>query len=68
MQYQNYPASFAKSSESSLVKMALKTVKHKEARLNFAKKHIPWTQEWQNVIFSNEKKFNLDGPNGIRYY
>jgi len=32
------------------------------------KKHISWTLEWQRVIFTNEKKFNLDGPDGIKYY
>ena len=26
------------------------------------------TIEWTSVIFSGEKKFNLDGPNGIQYY
>jgi len=44
------------------------TVKHKEACLIFAKKHISWTLKWQKVIFTDEKKFNLDRPDGIKYY
>ena len=27
-----------------------------------------WTTEWISVIFSYEKKFNLDDPNGFQYY
>lgn len=39
-----------------------------QARLTFADKHIHWTHEWQKIIFSDEKKFNLDGPDGFAYY
>jgi hypothetical protein len=31
--------------------------RHKVARMEFARK----TKEWNNVVFSDEKKFNLDG-------
>lgn len=37
-------------------------------RLEFADSHIHWTHEWRKVIFSDEKKFNLDGPDGLSYY
>lgn len=41
---------------------------HKNARLEFARLHMSWTVQWRQVIFSDEKKFNLDGPDGYSYY
>ena len=41
---------------------------HIENRLNWAKTHMSWTEEWHKIIFSDEKKFNLDGPDGLKYY
>ena len=38
------------------------TKKHKLARLEFAKKYVSLGHEWQDVIFSDEKKFNFDRP------
>ena len=41
---------------------------HIEKRLDFAKKHMSWDEEWRTVVFSDEKKFNLDGPDGASCY
>lgn len=37
-------------------------------RLNFALVHQTWREEWKNVIFTDEKRFNLDGPDGTSQY
>ncbi len=37
-------------------------------RVAFAHDHLRWTDQWKKVIFSDEKKFNLDGPDGWSYY
>jgi len=44
------------------------TQAHKTARLQFARKYMDYSQAWENVLFSDEKKFNLDGPDGAQYY
>lgn len=41
---------------------------HKKARLNWAQEHMSYSDEWLQVVFSDEKKWNLDGPDGFSYY
>lgn len=55
------------SYEKKLLKPEL-LPRRKVARLQFANKYKFWDIEWKNVIFSDEKMFNLDGPDGYRYY
>lgn len=44
------------------------TPRHKAARLQFAQEHMAWARQWEQVIFTDEKKMNLDGSDGFRYY
>lgn len=44
------------------------TTEHKKHRLTFAKDRIHWRSKWKRVIFTDEKRFNLDGPDGFAYY
>lgn len=45
------------------------TEKHKKKRYEWAREYLLWhSVKWENIIFSAEKKFNLDGPDGLQYY
>ena len=38
-----------------------------ELRKKWSKVHQTWTHEWDSVIFTDEKKWNADGPDGYKY-
>lgn len=40
----------------------------KDIRLSYCRSHMTWSNEWYRVVFSDEKKFNLEGPDGFNYY
>ena len=45
------------------------TMKNKEKRMEYARQYQTTSaKEWRKLIFSNEKKFNLDGQEGFQKY
>lgn len=44
------------------------TAVHKHARVEWARQHMTWDDKWLTDIFSDEKKWNLDGPDGNQCY
>ena len=41
---------------------------HVSARLSWAIERVSWGAKWQQVVFSDEKKFNLEGHDEFQYY
>ena len=44
------------------------TERHFADRVDCVKNPISWNSKWGNVIFSDEKKLNLDDHDGLMYY
>lgn len=45
------------------------TVRHKKERLQWAKKMLEWDAiDWTKLIFTDEKKLNVDGLDGLCHY
>lgn len=51
-----------------LKKRPYMTEVHKIKRLEWARNCMNSNMQWQNIIWMDEKKFNLDGPDGFQYY
>ena len=41
---------------------------HKSARAEWTEAMLSIIDDWDNIIFSDEKKFNLDEPDGHQFY
>jgi len=44
------------------------TKRHAEARVDWAGARLSSHTQWENIVFTDEKKWNLDGPDGCQFY
>ncbi|RHY24375.1 hypothetical protein DYB36_011321 [Aphanomyces astaci] len=44
------------------------TPAHQKARVKWAKDAREWGRKFEDIIWSDEKKWNLDGPDGFSFY
>ena len=52
-----------------LQKAPMMLPRHLTAREAWARSHVTWNiPDWANVVWSDEKKFNLDGADGFAYH
>jgi len=53
---------------AKMLRKPLLSPKNIQDRLQFSISHMSWDIEWNKVIFSDEKRFNKDGPDRWAYY
>jgi len=53
---------------TKMQKKPLLSKQHKDKRLAWALEKVKFGDNWNNVVFTDEKKFNLDGADGLAHY